>query len=59
MIYLIDDGLPSTLIPERIKDVPGLAKSHERALESTLDASASPAWTGTGPDDDGTDQSRR
>lgn len=58
MIYLIGDGLPSTLTPERIKDVPGLAKSHERALKSTLDASASPAWTGTGPDD-GTDQSRR
>ena len=47
MIYL---GLPSTLTPERIKDVLGLAKSHERALRSALDANTSPAWTGAGPE---------
>ncbi len=49
MIYL---GLPSTLTPGRIKDVLGLAKSHERDLREALDASASPAWTRIGPDDD-------
>ena len=50
MIYLMGDGLPSTLTPERIRDVLGLAKSHERALKSALDADASPAWTETGPE---------
>ena len=43
----IGNGLPSTLTVARIKDVLGLAKSQERALEEALETDASPAWTET------------
>jgi len=52
MIYPRGDGLPSTVTAERIKNVLGLARSHERSLRAALDATASPAWTGTDSHDD-------
>ena len=52
MAIQLGNGLPSTLTAERIKAVLALAKSHERILEETLNAKASPPWIATDPDGD-------
>ena len=44
--------MPSSLTAPRIKDILGLAKSHERALLAALDAGASSSWRETAEDDD-------
>lgn len=52
LYYLLGYGLPTTLSPERIKDVLDLARSHTRELVQALDRDAAPAWKRTDPDAD-------
>ena len=52
MTWLPGYGLPSTLTPERIKDVLKFAKNQERELQTALDCVAAPVWTRTAPGDD-------
>lgn len=47
MSYAPGYGLPSTLTPDRIRDVLDLAGSHKRLLGNELDRGDSPAWRRT------------
>ena len=52
MTYRLGNGLPSTLTPERIKDVLKFAPSQEREFRELLDRDDDPAWTQTGQSND-------
>ena len=52
MTWLPGYGLPSTLTPERIKDVLKFTKNQERELRTALDCVSAPVWTRTAPSDD-------